>query len=307
MVAVVSPQEHLMIFPRLRTAVVPASLVLALVLATGMGMAAQQSAAHPTPSYPDKPAGLERLVKDLLLAHKSASQAGDVQHLVQSLALPDPDHWFSEVFGEGPFKALAQSYAKNQSAFLEKLDAAIVAADRDGFNHLIVKKYEESCDDDAGELTYPLLMARITPVPLYELRMAKGNSFQRISAFSYVDGGFRYIGPLNISDEFAPSAKPNSPVRIRVSGNVQAAHLLKEVFPTYPDVARREHLQGTVRLHAIVGTDGSIQQLRVVRGYCSLSKAAYAGVKQWRYSPTLHDGKPVEVDTMIDVTFSLRY
>jgi protein TonB len=137
--------------------------------------------------------------------------------------------------------------------------------------------------------------------------MINASSFQRISIFAHVDGTFRYVGPLNIPDEFAPAEDVKPPARIQLQGNVQASKIIKRVAPSYPDGARRERLEGTVRFHAIIGTDGSVQQVRVIRGYCSLSEISLPAVKQWRYTPTLLNGEPVEVDTTIDVIFSLRH
>jgi len=61
-----------------------------------------------------------------------------------------------------------------------------------------------------------------------------------------------------------------------------------------------------VKLHAIIGKDGRIESLRVVSGRCSLARASVDAVRQWRYTPTLLNGQPVEVDTEIDVLFALR-
>jgi protein TonB len=61
-----------------------------------------------------------------------------------------------------------------------------------------------------------------------------------------------------------------------------------------------------VRLHAIIGKDGSVQQLEVLTGHPLLVQAALDAVRQWRYRPTLLNGEPVEVDTTIDVIFSLN-
>ena len=61
-----------------------------------------------------------------------------------------------------------------------------------------------------------------------------------------------------------------------------------------------------MRLHAIIGKDGSVQQLEVLTGHPLLVQAALDAVRQWRYRPTLLNGEPVEVDTTIDVIFSLN-
>jgi TonB family protein len=270
-------------------------------------LGAQQASFSSIVKYPDTQDGLERFAKDLLKAHKPGNQPDEVQRLVQSLALPNPSAWFSKVFGEHAYEPLAQAYSGNQAALLQEVDAAVVAAAGDGYNEIRAKKYEKSCDDSAGELTFPLLMARITPVPLYELRMINASSFRRISIFAHVDGTFRYVGPLNIPNEFAAAKDAKPPARIEVKGDVQASKTLKKVSPSYPDAARREGLEGTVRLHAIIGKDGGVQQVRVIQGYCSLSEVSLPAVKQWRYTPTLLNGEPVEVDTTIDVIFNLRH
>ncbi len=77
------------------------------------------------------------------------------------------------------------------------------------------------------------------------------------------------------------------------------------VQPEYPSQAKRAYMQGTVILHAIIGTDGSVHELQIVRGQCWLAKAAVKAVQKWRYTPTLLEGKPVKVDTTISVMFNL--
>ena len=95
--------------------------------------------------------------------------------------------------------------------------------------------------------------------------------------------------------------------RIRVGGNVEAGKLVNKVQPEYPEGARQARIEGVVRLHAIIGKDGSIIQLEVVSGHPLLLQAALDAVRQWVYRPTLLEGRPVEVDTTIDVIFSLNH
>jgi len=101
-----------------------------------------------------------------------------------------------------------------------------------------------------------------------------------------------------------PKPKPTGPVRI--GGQVQAAKIVNRVQPVYPPLARQTRISGTVRLHAIISKDGAIQQLEVISGHPLLQQAALDAVRQWRYQPTLLNGEPVEVDTTIDVIFSLN-
>ncbi|HTT32996.1 MAG TPA: energy transducer TonB [Methylomirabilota bacterium] len=103
-----------------------------------------------------------------------------------------------------------------------------------------------------------------------------------------------------------PPPKPKQTGPLRVGGNVQAAKIINRVQPIYPPLARQTRISGTVRLHAIIGKDGMIQSLEVVSGHPLLQQAALDAVRQWRYQPTLLNGDPVDVDTTIDVIFSLN-
>jgi protein TonB len=104
------------------------------------------------------------------------------------------------------------------------------------------------------------------------------------------------------------AAPPPKPVqqRIRQGGAVQAALLVNKVQPVYPPLARQTRISGTVRLHAIISKSGQVEQLEVISGHPLLVRAAMDAVQQWRYKPTLLNGEPVEVDTTIDVIFSLN-
>jgi protein TonB len=104
----------------------------------------------------------------------------------------------------------------------------------------------------------------------------------------------------------APPPPRPAQQRIRQGGSVQAALLVNKVTPVYPPLARQTRISGTVRLHAIISKNGSIQSLEVISGHPLLVRAAMDAVQQWRYKPTLLNGEPVEVDTTIDVIFSLN-
>ena len=101
-----------------------------------------------------------------------------------------------------------------------------------------------------------------------------------------------------------PPPKAN-PTRIRVGGNVIQASLIRQVQPIYPPIAKTAHISGTIILHAIIAKDGSIAHLEYISGPPLLMKAAMDAVSQWRYKPTMLNGEPVEVDTTVQVVFTL--
>jgi protein TonB len=99
--------------------------------------------------------------------------------------------------------------------------------------------------------------------------------------------------------------KPAPPVRIRVGGIVSAARLVYQPKPEYPQLAKITRTEGTVEFEAVIGKDGTIEELKVLRGHPLLLKAALDAVRQWRYQPTLLNGEPIEVVTEITVNFKL--
>jgi periplasmic protein TonB len=104
-----------------------------------------------------------------------------------------------------------------------------------------------------------------------------------------------------------PVAVPKvaTPQRVRVSAGVSQGLLVHKVSPTYPALARQARIQGSVVLQAVIGKDGSIQNLRAISGHPMLTPSAIDAVKQWRYKPYYLNGEPVEVDTQITVNFTL--
>jgi periplasmic protein TonB len=104
-----------------------------------------------------------------------------------------------------------------------------------------------------------------------------------------------------------PPPPPAAPkvTRVRVGGNVQAAAKIHGQNPAYPPLAKQARIQGHVVFTAIIGRDGTIQNLQLVSGHPLLVPAAQAAVSQWVYHPTLLNGEPVEVITQIDVNFTL--
>jgi len=102
-----------------------------------------------------------------------------------------------------------------------------------------------------------------------------------------------------------PPPKAAAPVRIKQGGQVTAASIITQTHPVYPPLARQARIQGTVVLHAIIDKEGKVAQLEVISGHPLLVQAALDAVKQWRYKPTQLNGDPVEVDTTIQVTFTM--
>lgn len=104
----------------------------------------------------------------------------------------------------------------------------------------------------------------------------------------------------------APAVRAASQPPARVSGGVMEGLLVGKVIPVYPPLARAMGMEGTVVLQATISKTGTIENLRVVSGPELLQKAALDAVSRWRYRPYLLNGEPVEVETTINVNFTMH-
>jgi protein TonB len=93
---------------------------------------------------------------------------------------------------------------------------------------------------------------------------------------------------------------------LHLSSGVVSGLLLTKTTPVYPPIAVAAHVEGTVVLAATISAGGSIENLRVVSGHPMLQQAALETVRNWRYRPFLLNGQPVEVETTINVIFTLN-
>jgi periplasmic protein TonB len=101
------------------------------------------------------------------------------------------------------------------------------------------------------------------------------------------------------------SAQPQQPKSVRVSQSVSNGLLIKKENPKYSGKAREQRIQGPVVLQVIVSPEGTITELTLVSGDPLLTPAAIKAVKKWKYKPYLLNGQPVEVETTVQVSFTL--
>jgi TonB family protein len=92
---------------------------------------------------------------------------------------------------------------------------------------------------------------------------------------------------------------------VSVSQDLAEKLLLEKTEPSYPRQALQAGLQGPVVLQAWIARDGSIRDLKLIRGSLLLGQAAYSAVKQWKYRPYLLNGQAVETQTYVTVNFTL--
>jgi len=103
----------------------------------------------------------------------------------------------------------------------------------------------------------------------------------------------------------APKVQEAPPKKVNISAGVAVGMLLQKTQPIYPPIAKAARVQGTVVLQATISKSGTIENLKVVSGPAMLQSAALDAVRTWRYRPYLLNNEPVEVDTTINVIFTL--
>ena len=102
-----------------------------------------------------------------------------------------------------------------------------------------------------------------------------------------------------------PPPAPAPTVRAFRTSTILEGSLIRRVQPVYPPMARNVRVQGPVVLAAVIGKDGTIENLRLMSGHPMLVPAAMAAVSQWRYRPYILNGEAIEVETQITVNFIL--
>jgi TonB family protein len=129
--------------------------------------------------------------------------------------------------------------------------------------------------------------------------------------------------PTEIPKSVEPAVQPASVAKPATEGSIgsavgttnpiarlspEAAHslLVKEVVPSYPELARKARIQGEVVLDAQISKAGAVENLKAASGHPMLIPAAIDAVKQWQYRPYMLNGEAVAVQTQITVHFSLK-
>lgn len=88
---------------------------------------------------------------------------------------------------------------------------------------------------------------------------------------------------------------------------VEQKPIIKKSFtPNYPDFARRAGIQGQVILKVVIGKDGHVKNINIVKSVAMLDKAAMNAVKDWTFLPGKQNGEFVDVEMLIPVKFQLK-
>jgi len=151
------------------------------------------------------------------------------------------------------------------------------------------------------------------PVPVFEHQDAAPIRMQRAAIPESMRNSAPIERPLlatvNPAQMMPVSVSQPQPVQqftepVALSEEAARTLLVHIVNPVYPPEALAQKLHGPVVLQAVIGRDGSVEDLKIVRGYFILGRAAIAAVKQWRFQPYSLNGRAAATQTVITISFS---
>ena len=111
---------------------------------------------------------------------------------------------------------------------------------------------------------------------------------------------------VNTNPAAGDSNASKPPRQVSVPAAVMQGNLLNRVIPVYPAEAKKARIQGTVVLSAVISKNGNVANLRIISGPDELQQSSLDAVRQWTYKPYLLNGDPVEVNTTVNVIYSLK-
>jgi periplasmic protein TonB len=94
---------------------------------------------------------------------------------------------------------------------------------------------------------------------------------------------------------------------LRPTDRFNPCHLTYRVEPAYPLEAQQQRVEGAVKIHLVIGADGTVRSMRLLSGSPLLVPAAMDAAKYWQYVPALLNGQPVETEQDIEMDFRLPH
>jgi hypothetical protein len=249
--------------------------------------------------YPDKPAGLKKLIQDLLKAEKDGDQP-KLKEYWEGLRIPNSDEWFTQVFGDRFGPLMAKTYQAESPIIGKSLGKTLTNALRDKMTQIDVLRFDKACDSSADDTVYPLLLARKQPLPMYQVKLANGSYSTELFAFTYVEGSFRYLPQPRIpqlrttvrTTRKTPSDDAQGSNDSDDSGFNPAA-ITHQVPPIFPE-GIGQSLTDSVRMNVLLGVDGTIKEMYPTSGRCVFVDAFQKSIKKWTFSPGKMNGTPYE-------------
>jgi len=212
--------------------------------------------------------------------------------LLVAVIARDHDFWFgndeSSLDGDGNSSEFAQTKSVKTAPVASATKSTAIPAN---------KKSAASAKSKSASIEQPVepvVATNRTILPPLDVEVIAGDSHRTV----------RPGNPNSLQITTGTPAATNAAERQLLATSVQPTSGSYET--TYPLLAQHMNVEGSVVLQALIGADGTIENLRVVSGPSILTGAAQQAVRQWRFKPVLQNGQPVETKAKITVNFSIK-
>src|ERR1700678_13579 len=170
-----------------------------------------------------------------------------------------------------------------------------------------VETPKEASKPEPANTQPPVVVSNRSTLPPLDVEVVAGNSHRTVHPGSNVEK-VEILGDdsRHVSASAAGPATNAAEQERIAAAPVATTEVQQTVDSNYPLLGKHTSVQGSVVLQAVVGADGTIEELRVLSGPAILTAAAQQAVRQWRFKPVLQHGQPVETMAKIVVNFSIK-
>jgi protein TonB len=214
--------------------------------------------------------------------------------------------------GKGnPVSAIAEAPSQVSSPARGKVQTAAITEriPKSGSSNEVSKKPEkspESVETVAPEFARPSL-GKVRLAKPKAIRSAIVPATGEMEPALEANGSEVTSGENSLGANLAESSQPAAPAApVPTGGDVTPAHLISSVAPSYPALARNQHIAGDVRVDALIDATGRVTTMKVVSGPSLLQQAAMDALRQWKYRAATLDGKPVAMHLTVTIQFRLQ-
>ncbi len=264
---------------------------------------ASQNAAPPPAAYPDSPKGLQDFLEDLFAAIKTNDKP-KIDLLWRSTMLPEHEAWFARVFGGQEGGALEAIYARQLADYASGPGKAYAFVAGLNTVKFVILPLAQAAVNRPETWAKAILLSMKAPLPAYRAEAIGpgGADSYMLGYFFSVGGSFRRID----ESVFGALSAAKISTRLPYISSLEAQMLLlQSAPPVMPPLVRKEGISNTVILDVIIDVLGQVKSASILSGDLVLGNAARAAVLGWRYRPYLQNGRPVDVETTVTVTFPL--
>jgi TonB family protein len=164
---------------------------------------------------------------------------------------------------------------------------------------------EKSAEPVEPEITRPSLgKIRLAKPKVHRSASVQANG--EMEPVLEVNSGELASGENTLGANLAEGAQQPAAPAAPAGGDVKPARLISSVPPSYPALARTQHIAGDVRLDALIDATGRVTTMKVVSGPSLLHQAAMNALRQWKYQAATLDGKPVPMHLTVTIQFHLQ-